>query len=148
SSLKTGGEVSIPEPKIKSKPSNLADNDATPDQNEEHKSLFDKLHCVGCHNAPEENLPTKISLKHVAQKFAPGKLAEFLRAPEAHFTWTRMPNFHPTSKEAAELADFLLSKADKVGNAAGDSLLANGERERTLLQNVGCLNCHKAPVEN
>src|SRR5207253_8866889 len=59
-----------------------------------------------------------------------------------------MPNFHLTSKEAAELADFLLSKTDKVGNAAGDSLLANGERGRTLLQNVGCLNCHKAPVEN
>ena len=113
SSLKTGGEVSIPEPKIKSKPSNLADNDAAPDQNEEHKSLFDKLHCVGCHNAPDENLPTKISLKDVAQKFAPGKVAEFLRAPEAHFGWTCMPNFHLTSKEAAELADFLLSKADK-----------------------------------
>ena len=148
-SLKTGGEVSIPEPKIKSNPSNLADNDATPDQNEEHKSLFDKLHCIGCHNAPDENLPTKISLKHVAHKFGPGKLAEFLRAPEAHFAWTRMPNFHLTSKEAGELSEFLLSKADEPAtDARGEFPLPNGERGRTLLQTVGCLNCHKAPVEN
>src|SRR5205085_8565788 len=127
-------------------PTNLVENDSEPAPDQ--KSLFDKLHCAACHNVPEEKDPAKISLWHVGEKFAPGKLAEFLRAPEAHFAWIRMPNFHLTTKEAAELSDFLLSKTDKVGNAAGDSLLANGERGRTLLQNVGCLNCHKAPVEN
>src|SRR5205823_233898 len=41
SSLKTGGEISIPEPKIKSLPSNLASKEAEP--NEEQKNLFEKL---------------------------------------------------------------------------------------------------------
>ena len=145
SSLKSGGEVSIPEPNIKSKSAN-GDAAASEDQ----KSLFDRLHCIGCHNpldgtAPD---PKKISLRHVAQKFAPGKLAEFLGAPEAHFAWIRMPNFHLASKEATELAEFLLAKADKaeLKSAATDNTLI--ERGRKLVQESGCLNCHTAKLEN
>jgi cbb3-type cytochrome oxidase cytochrome c subunit len=61
----------------------------------EHKPIFERLHCFGCHNAPDkpENDPTKISLKHVAEKFTEGKLVEFLREPEKHFAWSSHAEF-------------------------------------------------------
>jgi len=148
SSLKTGGEVSIAEPKIRSKSSNLTETD-TP-QTEERKPLFETLHCGACHNAPDEAQPDakKIDLKHVAQKFAPGKLAEFLRAPEAHFAWIRMPNFHLTSKEAAELSESLMSKAAPPEKKEASTEKAILEHGKKLVQENGCLNCHKANLAN
>ena len=59
-----------------------------------------------------------------------------------------MPNFHLTSKEAAELADFLLAKADKPGAAEAGSPLPDRERGLALVQTSGCLNCHKSNLEN
>jgi mono/diheme cytochrome c family protein len=148
SSLKTGGEVSIPEPKIKTKPDNLADNGSPPDQPDARKPLFESLNCVACHNKPGEDQPEKISLKHVAQKFAPGKLPEFLRAPEAHFAWIRMPNFHLTSKEATEISEYLLTKADQPEARSVPTDKSLVERGQKLVQETGCLNCHGGGTEN
>ena len=55
--------------------------------NSESQNLFEKFHCAACHNAPDtkESDPAKMSLRHVAEKFQPGKLAEFLRQPEADY---------------------------------------------------------------
>lgn len=146
--LKTGGDVSLLEPNIKSKPANLANNDAP--ANEEQKPLFERLNCAACHNPPggSDAAPVKIGLKHVAQKFAPGKLAEFLRAPEAHFAWIRMPNFHLSTKEAAELAEFLLASAQKPATQDVPTDAAMVNKGRTLIQETGCLNCHNAKIEN
>lgn len=148
SSLKTGGEVTIPEPKIKTRPSNLAENDNPPEPGQDVKPLFERLHCAACHNTPEEKQPGKIGLEHVAQKFTPGKLAEFLRAPEAHFAWIRMPNFHLTSKEANELAEYLLGKAEKPAGKEVTLDKAALERGQKLVQESGCLNCHNSKIEN
>jgi mono/diheme cytochrome c family protein len=116
------------------------------DQNQERKPTFERLHCTGCHNAPDknENDPTKISLKHVAQKFNEGKLAEFLKAPEKHFAWIRMPNFKLSDPEAKELGDFLLKHADKVDASVAPTNQITIERGQRLVQSASCLNCHMA----
>jgi cytochrome c peroxidase len=120
-------------------------NEQPADQNQESKPIFERLHCVSCHNAPDkaEQDATKISLKHLAQKFPAGKLAEFLRQPEDHFAWIRMPNFKLAGAEAKELADFLGKHADQPVPANVNRPL-NNLRGKELVQTLGCLNCHAA----
>lgn len=116
------------------------------DQNQERKPIFERLHCVSCHNAPDQSDVdvAKISLKHVASKFREGKLAEFLMAPEQHFEWIRMPNFKLAPAEAKELAEFLLKHSDKAETKSAPSNKALIERGKQLVQNTGCVNCHAA----
>lgn len=112
----------------------------------DRKPIFERLHCTACHSAPSEAKqdPTKISLKHVAQKFEKElNLRAFLQAPEKHFTWIRMPNFKLADVEAEELAAYLFKHADKLttAKAADEKLRLRGKE---LVQSLGCLNCHTA----
>jgi mono/diheme cytochrome c family protein len=123
----------------------LADASDSPESGE-RKPIFERLHCTGCHNAPDksESDPQKISLKHVAAKFEKEtSLRDFLKAPEQHFAWTPMPNFKLADAEADELAAFLFKNADKI-----ELLKTDDEKQRArgkeLVQSLGCLNCHKA----
>jgi mono/diheme cytochrome c family protein len=114
----------------------------------EAKPIFEKLLCASCHTAPHlaEAATNKISLRYVATKFVAGKLAEYLRQPEAHYEWTRMPNFRLTQKEAETLAVELLAAAPREeGFAPKPSLAAKGE---DLIQSRGCLNCHMHKITN
>src|SRR4029434_4474370 len=108
-SLQSGGATSLVDP------NQVQRGNPPSEQSDEHKPLFEKLHCAACHDAPDapESGPNKITLRHVAEKFARTKLVEFLRAPEAHYKWTRMPNFKLNAVEAKELAEFLNARAEK-----------------------------------
>jgi mono/diheme cytochrome c family protein len=127
------------------------ENAAPADSSHERKPIFERLHCISCHNAPDQSATdaTKISLKHVAEKFNAGKLAEFLRTPEQHFAWIRMPNFKLADAEAKELAEFLLKHADKAEAKTVPTDKALIERGQLLVQGAGCLNCHStSKLEN
>jgi mono/diheme cytochrome c family protein len=117
-------------------------NEQPADQNQERKPIFERLHCAGCHNAPDQTEvdPAKISLKHVATKFTEGSLVQFLQSPEQDFQWIRMPNFKLADTEARELAVFLLKHADQL-EATPRATIGRGQE---LVQTVGCLNCHSA----
>ncbi|HEY0552378.1 MAG TPA: cytochrome c, partial [Verrucomicrobiae bacterium] len=117
-------------------------NEPPADQNQERKPIFERLHCAGCHNAPDqaETDPAKISLKHVATKFTEGSLVQFLQSPEQYFQWIRMPNFKLAEAEARELAAFLLKHADQLATTPKPT----AGRGQELAQTVGCLNCHSA----
>lgn len=133
-SLETGGEVSLPQDK---RPPREGEPPAGP--------LFERLHCNACHTITGEET-NRISLQHVARKFPPEKLVEFLRKPEAHYAWIRMPNFRLMPEEAKELTEFLTKDAPKPEATAPDT--ATIDRGRTLVQSVGCLNCHTLKIEN
>ena len=113
---------------------------------QERQSVFERLHCAGCHDAPDRagNDPAKISLKDVAQKFSDGKLAEFLKSPEKHFASIRMPNFKLADTEAKELADFLLKHSDEPDMKTVPTNRTTIEHGQRLVQSAGCLNCHTA----
>ncbi|MGH8528110.1 MAG: hypothetical protein ACREXY_28980, partial [Gammaproteobacteria bacterium] len=135
-SLKTGGEVKLPEHK-----------DVVRQGDAPTEPLFERLHCNACHVASGgENETNKVSLSHVGTKFPPEKLIEFLRQPSAHYVWIRMPDFRLSIKEAKELAEFLTKDAEKPVAAKPDDALI--EKGKTLVQNSGCLNCHSAKLEN
>ncbi len=148
-SLKTGGEVKFSEVAYKTRQHEPAEGEgAAP--NSEPKPLYERLHCIGCHNPPDSPQPdpAKLSQKRIAEKFPAGKLAEFLRAPDAHYAWTRMPGFHLSEKEAKELEDWLFAAAPKAELKPAPTDDAQIERGRKLVQTTGCLNCHSLKLEN
>ena len=117
---------------------------AQPDQAEASEKLFTALNCAGCHLPPDstDTDASKIPLKGIARKFTLGALAAFLTKPEAHYEWIRMPNFKFTPEEAAGLAVYLLSAAEK---SAEDMLKGSEDRVgsgKRLVEISGCLNCH------
>lgn len=109
------------------------------------KELATKVHCAGCHSFPGgEQDPKRPALKHVQKKFPEGWLAAFLKQPDAHYAWSRMPNFHFTDDEAAAMAAWLNSDAD----ALVDAPKGDATRGKQLVQTTGCLNCHTLKLEN
>lgn len=111
------------------------------------RELFTKLHCAACH--VEKGQPAderKISLAQVNAKFTPGAFEAFLKNPQEHFAWIRMPNFKLSGEEIANLAAWLRGQADAAGEAAAASERAVVARGRELVQALGCINCHAAPL--
>ena len=119
-------------------PAEPPDRKATPP---EGKTLYEALLCAACHDATD---PSKISLAQVAEKFPPGKLAEYLLAPEAHFAWIRMPNFHLSHAEAEAFEKQLVGR----GLPAEPLPQADTNTGRSLVQSRGCLNCHNLQLES
>ncbi len=117
---------------------------ATPGDVGTGKALFETLHCVACHSPPEggDAQPHQISQKQVKAKFTPGALAAFLRQPEEHFQWIRMPNFKLTAGEAGDLAAYLDSVADSAEAEPTAPDTATIEKGKKLVATSGCLNCH------
>lgn len=111
----------------------------------ERKPLFDRLYCTGCHTAPgAETDTTKLSLNHVPEKFESTALVDFLKAPDRHFAWTRMPNFKLADDEATELASFLMRRAAPSKHTAIKLDAPTVIRGQKLVQTLGCMNCHTA----
>ncbi len=106
--------------------------------------LFANLGCIACHTPPDFSAKdghARIPLAHVAGKFQPAALGEFLKNPMAHNAWTRMPNFRLTDAETAQLTAYLLATAKTEYPAAkGDAT-----RGKTLVTGLGCANCHAIP---
>jgi len=138
-SLKTGGGVTLPD---RPGPKREGEPPTTP--------LFERLHCNACHVTPggNESETNKISLNHVPAKFPADKLIEFLRKPEAHYAWTRMPNFRLNADEAKELAEFLRRGSDNTKPETVPTDVAVINHGRALVQGSGCLNCHTLKLEN
>lgn len=115
------------------------------------KALYEKLHCVACHVAPDSDAqaqPGKVSQKQVRAKFTPGALVAFLKKPSEHFAWIRMPDFKLSNDEASQLAAYLESVADQPpaqDPPSDEGLVARG---RKLVQESGCLNCHALDLPN
>jgi cytochrome c553 len=108
--------------------------------------VYTGLGCIACHVTPgvDDSDPTlnRIPLKYVRAEFAPGQLVAYLRQPEAHYGWSKMPNFHLTDDEVIALSAWLVSRCppDALPAApAGDPV-----RGKKLFETAGCLSCHNA----
>ena len=105
-------------------------------------ALFANLGCIACHTTPGTAVAdagNRVPLAHVAAKWQPAALAEYLQDPAKLYRATRMPNFQLTDEEAKQLSAYLLTEAKLVLPAApkGDV-----EKGATQLVAAGCLNCH------
>ena len=113
---------------------------ATPGRPEDGKVLAAKLQCLNCHVLEPEDDYDGISLAGVSQKYQPGAMADFLRAPHARSPWSKMPDFRLSEQEAADLEAFLREAVPGQGaGVAGD--VVRGEELATALR---CGNCHQS----
>ncbi len=108
--------------------------------------LFTGLGCVACHVAPglddSDASLNRVPLKYVRAKYRPSALAAFLRAPEAHYAWVKMPNFHLADAEVSTLVAWLYARA--ADDAAGPMPAGDAARGKAVFASAGCMNCHVA----
>ena len=105
-------------------------------------ALFANLGCIACHSEPGVTVTDaggRIPLAHVAAKWQPGALAEYLKDPAKTYRATRMPHFRLSDLESEQLAAYLLSNAKQSLPAAPAGDVTKGG---ALLVSAGCLNCH------
>jgi mono/diheme cytochrome c family protein len=109
--------------------------------------LYTSMGCIACHTLDAGNEdPELLNLAGIADKWYPSALADFLREPARHYSWTRMPDFSLDEDEAASITAYLFSAADPAEMPqapAGD--IRRGEQ---LIQTHGCASCHAMPAEN
>lgn len=108
------------------------------------EKLFFDLGCITCHRlqAPtEKDNYDRLSLSYAKFKFAPGALEAFLRAPQQHYTWSRMPDFKLTAEEANALAAYVENTAQATRGAMKHEP-PSAERGAKLFASVGCAQCH------
>lgn len=110
--------------------------------------LYTALACVACHvppatESPIATHPPRVSHDHVAAKFTPAGLKQYLLDPDAHYAWNPMPDFKLSEEEAAKLSAYLLSAGNKEASVAAPNLdKADAARGKRLLLSAGCVNCH------
>ncbi len=108
-----------------------------------------RLGCVGCHTLADKEIgadPSRVPWRYVKAKYKPAGLVEFLKQPEKHFAWIRMPNFRFTDEEAISVAAYLLSTSKELeAPAAGRGDAVHG---KDLVQSSGCVNCHALKMDN
>lgn len=103
------------------------------------EQLFQSLGCSNCHPA-DEALPAK-----ARRKFRPEALASYLQNPQLHYARNPMPNFRLSAEEATAMARYL---SPEEPGADRDSNSGDSETGQRLIQTSGCLNCHRASLEN
>lgn len=122
-------------------PSNSSSDRAIPVARQGN-ALWESLGCIGCHRlAPgdDTNNP-RTSLHFARDKYQPGELSRFLKQPQRHFAWTRMPDFALSDNEAESLTLALTTTeaSAAIQRPAGDAV--RGEK---LFASLGCRQCHR-----
>jgi mono/diheme cytochrome c family protein len=109
-------------------------------------NLYATQGCVGCHTlGPPAESGDRLSLARLAGKWHRAALEAFLRNPAQHHPSTAMPHFRLNESEDGSLAAFLLERSQRVEESAP---AGNVSRGLQLVQERGCVRCHKLPVEN
>lgn len=104
--------------------------------------LFANLGCIACHATPDsegKDAHDRVPLGHLADKWQPVALVEYLRDPAKNHPSTRMPHFRLDEDEATRLAAYLLAHSRQIKRQA---VVGDPARGAALLVSGGCLNCH------
>jgi mono/diheme cytochrome c family protein len=111
-------------------------------------ALVEKLGCVGCHTMPANDKieEGRVPLRYVRAKWNEGSLRAFLKQPDKHYKWVRMPNFNFSDEEVAKVAAFLLhAKIEEKPWLVEDVKdKPDAARGKALFASSGCANCHTA----
>lgn len=119
------------------------------------RSLYHTAGCVACHAPAADVKPANLlpGQEAVAPRTASvpltpagayevDALADFLRDPLRHRPGGRMPDFHLTAQEAADLASYLNGSAGPAPAAAGVASAAGIEEGKQQFVEAGCSACH------
>lgn len=111
------------------------------------KALFHSVGCVACHS-PRDGTGKEVThdgvveLGHVAVKYSPASLRDFLFQPTRVRPSGRMPDMKLTPAEATAVAGYLLGKADAKATLfqPQEKLVALGKEH---FRRLNCAACHK-----
>ena len=126
------------------------EREQTPEPPEEEvflkgRDLFEDLGCVTCHRLtpPEaEDEFSRVSLHFINAKFTPENLKRYLRAPQAHFPLTRMPDFKLQEAELDTLVAYLRKSATGVVQPLPELAQADAKAGAIAEQKLRCNACH------
>lgn len=131
-----GGSIDVP----------AAQRPAPTDVEAGHR-LYTALACAACHVPPGQKnaaaTPPRVSHDHIAAKFTPAGLKQYLLDPDAHYAWNPMPDFKLSEQEASALSAYLVSAGNKQPAISAPNLdKADPQRGQQLLASAGCVACH------
>lgn len=111
---------------------------------EDGGATFHQLACVTCHGLPSETTPShnRVPLAHLADKFQPAALRDFLLDPTQLSPHTRMPHFRLNEEEASNLASYLLESSSQSEKEPLNFPVGDLTRGISLAQNLHCGACH------
>lgn len=108
---------------------------------------FHRLGCAACHSRPDQpsldETHGRVPLHHVAAKFQPGALTEFLKKPDTYYAHIGMPDFRLSDEEASSLAAWLLESSSKTPVPEGPAFPKGDAAKGAALANtLHCGTCH------
>jgi len=129
--------------KAEEKPADAADEKLI----QQGGGIVERLGCVGCHTMPDNPKVEagRVPLRYVRAKWHESALKAFLKQPDKHYKWVRMPNFNFSDDDINKVTAFLLhSKVDAAAGWLIEDVKDKGDaaRGKTLAQSAGCVNCH------
>ncbi len=110
------------------------------------RTLWEDLGCIGCHRLQptiDEPPDRRTSLHFMRDKLLPKELTGYLRQPQRHFPWTRMPDFGLSEHEAESLALILTQPTDGAAQTPTTRPPGNVARGQKLFASLGCRQCHR-----
>jgi mono/diheme cytochrome c family protein len=116
---------------------------------EKGSKLFLTFGCITCHRLEppsEKDSYDRLSLFHASAKFRPGALEAFLRRPQEHYSWIRMPDFKLETQEASALAAYL--RTESKGKIEKSEAKGDAGRGAKLFQSAGCVQCHVTKADD
>ena len=113
------------------------------------REIYHQVGCVACHAPHDEagkevKVKGALSLKHLAGKYHEGELARFLADPLEVRPGGRMPDMNLSSKEAADIAAFLVESSVSRTPAPNAELVKLGKAN---FEKYNCASCHEAGVK-
>ena len=122
------------------------------------RKLYHQVGCVACHEPDDNHLADvdahstdtplevpSVPLSHVPAKFTADRLAAFLINPLDHRPSARMPRVPMTTREAADLAAYLM-KGRSSGSDAVRPDAGKASAGRDAFSRLGCAACHQVNV--
>jgi mono/diheme cytochrome c family protein len=111
------------------------------------KLLFSISRCISCHTVEGRGNGSAPELSGVGSKVTRRWLVAFLADPQRFYPDTKMPRYHFSSHDAADLADYMMQEftdssapAPAPGLHSADRVVEAGE---TIFRRAGCNGCHQ-----
>lgn len=103
------------------------------------QDLYQSIGCAACH--------ATVPLIRLAEKYAPGQLAQFLTHPLEVRPAARMPDLHLSAQEASDIAAYLAPETPQ-GEPPFTVDSTKAGRGALAFQSLGCIACHGGGTGN
>ena len=119
---------------------------APPGHAEKGKLLFSLSRCISCHTVEGRGNGSAPELSGIGSKVTRRWLVAFLQDPNRFDPDTKMPGYHFSAQDAADLGDYMLQELTDPGAPAAAPALHPSDRMveagGAIFRRSGCTGCH------